>query len=114
MTTHYMTRDGRYLGSENKDTHTVIIPTDAPTLSRIWHGANLTPPGDIQRPNTVEARPDPATQPLYQGVRTLAAGTDFTSGAKIIDFWIERWSAGWTMASLSSRPLDLIRQEVPA
>ena len=60
VTTHYMTRDGRYLGSENKDTHTVIIPTDAATLLKIWKNADLTQPGEIQRPNSVEARPSPA------------------------------------------------------
>jgi hypothetical protein len=63
VTTHYMTRDGRYLGSENKDTHTVVIPTDAATLLSIWREANLTQPGDIQRPNTVEAQPVAAPSP---------------------------------------------------
>jgi len=57
ITTHYMTRDGRYLGSENKDTHTVIVPTDAATLLGIWRSANLTQPGEIQRSNTTEPRP---------------------------------------------------------
>jgi len=60
VTTHYMARDGRYLGSENKDSHTVIIPTDAATLLSIWKGANLTPPEESQRPSSVEARPSPA------------------------------------------------------
>jgi hypothetical protein len=63
VTTHYLTRDGRYLGSENKDTHTVIIPTDATTLLGIWRGkANLTPPGAVLRPGATPQRPGPAPQ----------------------------------------------------
>jgi hypothetical protein len=62
VTTHYLARDGRYLGSENKDTHTVIIPTDAATLLGIWRGANLTQPGAVQRPGAAPQR-TPAPQP---------------------------------------------------
>ncbi|HXE55661.1 MAG TPA: hypothetical protein VN541_21735, partial [Tepidisphaeraceae bacterium] len=50
VTTHYMTLDGRYLGSENKDTHMLILPADGPTLLKIWKGADLTKPGAVQRP----------------------------------------------------------------
>ena len=50
VTIHYMSPDGRYLGSENKDTHTLIVPTNAQTLLSIWKGANLTRPEAAQRP----------------------------------------------------------------
>jgi hypothetical protein len=49
ITIHYMSPDGRYLGSENKDTHTLILPTNAQTLLSIWKGANLTRPDAAQR-----------------------------------------------------------------
>ncbi|HEY8751547.1 MAG TPA: hypothetical protein VIM11_26435 [Tepidisphaeraceae bacterium] len=74
VTTHYVDRSGKYLGSENKDTHTVIVPTDAQTLTGIWRGANLTQPGVIQRPGAgVEPRKllptqaDTAVNPPVQG-----------------------------------------------
>lgn len=50
LTTHYMTRAGKYLGSENKETHTLVLPTDAQTLLAIWKNANLTQPGGTERP----------------------------------------------------------------
>jgi hypothetical protein len=67
ITTHYVSPDGKYLGSENKDAHTVILPTDAATLLGIWKGANLTQPGGIQRPhagptNTTEPPPSSPVQ----------------------------------------------------
>jgi hypothetical protein len=66
VTTHYMTPDGRYLGSENKDTHTLILPSDGQTLLKIWKGANLTNPGAVQRPrgSASAASPGAASGPL--------------------------------------------------
>jgi len=51
VTTHYMSADGKYLGSENKQTHTLILPTDAATLASIWKGADLTRPRGVERPH---------------------------------------------------------------
>lgn len=57
-TTHYMTRTGKYVGSENKETHTLVLPTDAQTLLAIWKNANLTRPGAAERPHgAASARP---------------------------------------------------------
>ncbi|HZL34829.1 MAG TPA: hypothetical protein VFC78_05930 [Tepidisphaeraceae bacterium] len=50
ITMHYMSPDGVYLGSENKDQKLVMLPTDAGTLQHIWANANLTRPGAVKRP----------------------------------------------------------------
>ena len=50
MTTHYLTPGGVYLGSENKEAHLVMLPTDARTLLSIWKNADLTRPGGSERP----------------------------------------------------------------
>lgn len=47
-TVHYVTANGAYLGSENKSTRVVVVPTDEPTLKSLWLDANLTRP-DVQR-----------------------------------------------------------------
>lgn len=51
VTVHYLTPAGAYLGSENKETHLVMIPTDAKTLLSIWKNADLTRPGGTERPH---------------------------------------------------------------
>lgn len=48
-TFHYMTIEGRYLGSENKEQKLVMLPTDAEMLAQIWKDANLTRPGGVDR-----------------------------------------------------------------
>ena len=48
VTTHYMSLDGKYLGSVNEDSKVTILPTDAATLENIWKDANLTRPGDVE------------------------------------------------------------------
>jgi hypothetical protein len=63
ITTHYVSPDGRYLGSENKDARTVILPTDAATLLAIWKSADLTQPGRIQRPHSTPDSTPPAPPP---------------------------------------------------
>ena len=50
ITTHYMSPQGVYLGSEEKQTHLLILPTDAPTLLAIWKNADLSRPGGMERP----------------------------------------------------------------
>lgn len=58
LTTHYLTRGGTYLGSENKEAHLVMLPTDAKTLLAIWKNADLTRPGGTERPrNTFQGLP---------------------------------------------------------
>lgn len=50
ITTHYMSLDGKYLGSENKDSKIVLLPSDADSIKKIWQNADLTRPGKIERP----------------------------------------------------------------
>lgn len=58
LTVHYLTRGGTYLGSENKEAHLTMIPTDAKTLLAIWKNADLTRPGGTERPrNTFQGLP---------------------------------------------------------
>lgn len=51
ITTHYIAPDGTYLGSENKDSRLLILPTNAQTLLSIWKNPDLSRPGGTQRPN---------------------------------------------------------------
>jgi hypothetical protein len=58
LTTHYLTRGGTYLGSENKEAHLVMLPSDAKTLLAIWKNADLSRPGGTERPrNTFQGLP---------------------------------------------------------
>jgi hypothetical protein len=63
ITTHYVSPDGKYLGSENRDSHTVVLPADAATLLAIWKGANLTQPGRMERPHSGPDTTPPAPPP---------------------------------------------------
>lgn len=65
VTTHYMTRAGKYLGSENKDTHVLLLPSDAQTLLSIWKNANLTQPGGTERPQGAASAHPPAEPPPF-------------------------------------------------
>jgi len=59
VTTHYVTASGQYLGSENKDTKIIILPTDHETLARIWPNTILHPPGEQSAPdNNYAGTPD--------------------------------------------------------
>ena len=50
-TVHYLSPDGKYLGSVNKESKITILPTDPSTLQKIWENrADLTRPRDIQPP----------------------------------------------------------------
>jgi len=49
-TTHYLSRDGKYVGSINNATKLEIIPTDRATLARLWPQTNLTQPDLAQPP----------------------------------------------------------------
>jgi hypothetical protein len=52
LTVHYLTPGGVYLGSENKEAHLVMFPTDAKTLEALWKNADLTRPGATERPRS--------------------------------------------------------------
>ncbi|MDB5329279.1 MAG: hypothetical protein JWP03_430 [Phycisphaerales bacterium] len=55
ITVHYMSPEGSYIGSENKDQKIVMLPTNKTTLEHIWQDANLT------RPEKVDHGADPRT-----------------------------------------------------
>jgi hypothetical protein len=48
ITMHYISPDGKYLGSVNKDSKITVLPTDAPTLEKLWKNVNLTRPGAVE------------------------------------------------------------------
>lgn len=50
-TTHYVSPEGKYLGSVNKDSRITILPSDATTLQKLWENkANLSRPVERQQP----------------------------------------------------------------
>ena len=49
ITTHYYNPDGHYLGTENKDSKTLVLPTDKESLQKIWQNANLDRPGAVEK-----------------------------------------------------------------
>jgi hypothetical protein len=63
VTTHYMSPDGRYLGSENGDTGISVLPSDEATLLGIWKDAELTRPADVKRDAKPAAAAAPAVAP---------------------------------------------------
>lgn len=48
VTTHYVTANGKYLGSVNASQKITILPTDAATISRLWKNADLTRPAEVE------------------------------------------------------------------
>jgi hypothetical protein len=50
ITTHYLSPTGDYLGSENKESRTLMLPSDGEALMAIWKNANLTRPGAVEKP----------------------------------------------------------------
>jgi hypothetical protein len=56
VTTHYVSKEGVYLGSENFDEKIVVIPTDAATLSSLWQNADLNRPEGAGRERNAPAR----------------------------------------------------------
>jgi hypothetical protein len=47
-TIHYVSPEGSYLGSVNKDSGITILATDKSTLEKIWNNPVLTRPGDVK------------------------------------------------------------------
>jgi hypothetical protein len=56
-TVHYMSRDGKYLGSQNAAAKVWILPTDRAALERIWVDADLRKQEAIERPTSVSPSP---------------------------------------------------------
>jgi hypothetical protein len=50
ITTHWMSVDGKYLGSTNDDSKLTIVPSDEATLRKIWADAKLTAPEKDAKP----------------------------------------------------------------
>ena len=44
VTIHYVSPEGKYLGSVNKDSKITVLPTDAATLQKMWANADLSRP----------------------------------------------------------------------
>lgn len=51
VTTHYVTPDGKYLGSVNEDSKVTILASDRATLLKLWANANLTRPAEPSSDN---------------------------------------------------------------
>ena len=49
-TVHYMSLDGKYLGSVNDEAKVTILPSDRATIEKIWKDADLRKQEDIARP----------------------------------------------------------------
>lgn len=49
-TVHYMSVDGKYLGSYNEEAKVTILPSSAEELKKIWKDPNLNKQEEIQRP----------------------------------------------------------------
>jgi hypothetical protein len=48
-TLHYFVADGTYLGSENRDSKILLLPTDVATLRGLWKDLELTRPSEVDR-----------------------------------------------------------------
>jgi hypothetical protein len=66
VTTHYVARNGQYLGSENADTGIQMLPSTEEKLLEIWKDANLTRPADVKEQAPAPA-PVPAAAPGKPG-----------------------------------------------
>jgi hypothetical protein len=78
LTTHYMSIDGKWLGSETKETGITVIPSDEEQLLKLWKDAILTAP---EAPPARKAQPEDAPaaadnpRPARSG-KSAAGGTD--------------------------------------
>jgi hypothetical protein len=63
VTTHYMSLEGKYIGSENPDTGIVVLRADEGRLKEIWKDADLTRPGDVKRDEKPTAATPAGTPP---------------------------------------------------
>lgn len=82
VTTHYLTQDGKWLGSESKDTGLTIIPSNEETLLSIWKDANLQLPDAPKREeakaaadeNSADAPAAPKAQPARKSTAAKDSG----------------------------------------
>jgi hypothetical protein len=51
-TVHYMSPEGKYLGSVNEASKVMILPTDKATLEKMWGNPDLRKPENIEKPGT--------------------------------------------------------------
>ena len=56
VTTHYVSPEGEYLGSVDPKVQITLLPSDAPTLIKMWKDANLSRPSDVEVPAINPAR----------------------------------------------------------
>jgi hypothetical protein len=47
ITTHYVSATGQYLGTVSPGSKIEILPSDAPTLERMWKDVDLSRPGAV-------------------------------------------------------------------
>ena len=75
VTTHYVTSDGAYVGSENADNGIVVLPSTEEALLKIWKDANFSRPADAKEPPTAAGAAAPGPAP------DGGAGSGVTNGA---------------------------------
>jgi hypothetical protein len=54
-TTHWISPDGKYLGSVNEDSKVTVLPTDEATLRKIWVDAKLTAPEPAKKEGSTKS-----------------------------------------------------------
>lgn len=60
VTTHYLSPDGKFLGTENKDAKLLMLPTNEATLRGIWKDVKLNRPEGVKNA-AQSAAPQPST-----------------------------------------------------
>jgi hypothetical protein len=76
-TVHYMTPNGKYVGSHNADTGIVVQPTSEQALLEIWKDAELTRPSDLKGEQPMpEVRKEPRRPAPAPGAREKANPAD--------------------------------------
>lgn len=73
VTTHYMSPEGRWIGSENKQTGVMTLPTNEATLLAQWQDADLSKPEAPAARDGVAAEADPADRGTPRARRSPAA-----------------------------------------
>jgi hypothetical protein len=63
VTIHYVSPEGKYLGSVNKDSKITVLPTDAATLQKMWANADLSRPRAPTQGTAVQGGQNPAPPP---------------------------------------------------
>jgi hypothetical protein len=63
VTVHYISPEGKYLGSVNHDSKITVLPTDAATLQKMWTNADLSRPRQpVQNPQQQQSSQAPTQQ----------------------------------------------------